>query len=121
MTDSSPPSRVSPAELAAARAEHRRSLEEWRRGRDEMRWAAAQVAKHRAAALAALGEREARILAAIRGGKTLSELVVEFHASRRYLVRLRALVKSQDGAVPRDPGPRSPSRSGDRSSLPSRM
>ena len=109
MTDSSPPSRVSSAELAAARAEHRRSLEEWRRGRDEMRWAAAQVAKDRAAALAAIGEREARILAAIRGGKTLSELAAEFHASRRYLVRLRALVKSQDGAVPRDPASRSPS------------
>ena len=116
MTDSSPPSRVSPAELAAARAEHRRSLEEWRRGRDEMRWAAAQVAKHRAAALAALGEREARILAAIRGGKTLSELVVEFHASRRHLVQLRALVKSQDGAVPHGPSVISPSRSSEHSS-----
>lgn len=93
---------VTAAELSAARAEHRRALEEWRRYREEIRWAVAEVAKERAAALAAFKEREGCILARIRGGATLDQLQEVFHASRRYLVRLRELVKLQGGSVPRD-------------------
>jgi hypothetical protein len=94
---------VTREELTAAREAHRRSLEAWRQSREEMRWASARVAEDRAAALVAFAEREAQILAAIREGKTLAQLTVGFHASRRYLVRLRALLKSRAEAVPRDP------------------
>ncbi len=114
MTDPSAPPRALPSatleELRKARGEHRRALADWRRNRDEMRWAPAEVARDRVQALADFADRQARILAAIRPGKTLAQLTAEFRASRRYLVRLRTLLKSRGEAVPRDPTRPRPTR-----------